>query len=90
MKVSQWRISAQIVIKKAIDNCPSRDKAEIRKAIDSAYPFGERKYHPYKIWLSVRKQYLAHLGIETKGKPVKEYRCKYCKDSKEGCLFCFR
>ncbi len=91
MKISQWRTFSQIAIKKAIDDCKSQDKTEIRKAIDAAFPFGERAYHPYKIWLSERKRYLAHLGIETKGKAVKEWqRCQYCRDSKDGCLFCFR
>ena len=76
MRISEWRAAAQIAIK---------------RAIDVAYPFGERAYHPYKVWLSVRKDYLCYLGIESKGKAVKEYqRCIYCKDSKEGCLFCFR
>ena len=34
---------------------PSGDRGkaekEIKKALREAYPFGERKYHPYKIWL---------------------------------------
>jgi hypothetical protein len=29
----------------------------IHAALLAAYPFGERKYHPYKIWLSeIRRQ----------------------------------
>jgi hypothetical protein len=29
-----------------------KPEAEIRKALFDAYPYGERRYHPYKIWLS--------------------------------------
>jgi hypothetical protein len=28
-----------------------KSDAEVKKALFDAYPFGERKYHPYKIWL---------------------------------------
>lgn len=37
--------------------------AEISKAIDDAYPFGERRYWPYKAWLKARKEFLAHHGL---------------------------
>lgn len=29
-----------------------------QKAIQNAYPFGERKYHPYKMWLKAQRDYL--------------------------------
>jgi hypothetical protein len=33
------------------------DEKAIRKAISAAYPFGERDYWPYKVWLDeVRRQ----------------------------------
>lgn len=32
---------------------------ERAKAIREAYPFGERKHHPYKMWLKAQRQYLA-------------------------------
>lgn len=31
-------------------------------AVDAAYPFGIRKYHPYKQWLKVRRYYLEPYG----------------------------
>lgn len=31
-------------------------------AIDAAYPFGQREYHPYKIWLKARRSYLGKYG----------------------------
>lgn len=33
--------------------------ADRRKAISDAYPWGERRMHPYKMWLKAQKQYLA-------------------------------
>lgn len=30
-----------------------------KKALRDAYPFGERKYFPYKAWCKARRQYLA-------------------------------
>ena len=38
---------------------------EILASIDAAYPFGERKYSPYKMWLKVRRDYLGFLGLAT-------------------------
>lgn len=97
MRISEWRAAAQITIRQAIDECKSRDKKEIKKAIDAAYPFGIRENHPYKIWLSERRIALEDLGIlppKSLKKRLPEYgqfKCKYCRDSlSSGCLFCFR
>lgn len=32
---------------------------ERAKALTVGYPFGERRYTPYKMWLKARKEYLA-------------------------------
>lgn len=68
---SAWRLAARRAIQNAIaslppDPCPS----EIKKAIDQAYPFEEREYHPYKIWLDERRTAFEELGIK-KPKPKK-------------------
>lgn len=40
---------------------------KIRKNLLEAYPFGERQYHPYKIWLSeIRRQ----LKIKPQNQPA--------------------
>jgi len=31
------------------------DHEELLRRIDAAYPFGERRYHPYKMWLEERR-----------------------------------
>lgn len=47
-----WRHSARPIIAQVIAANKGKDEKEIRAALREAYPFGERKYHPYKIWLS--------------------------------------
>lgn len=57
-----WRDVARPIIAKAIAENLGKPEKEIRKALRRAYPFGERKYHPYKIWLDeIRVQ----LGLKT-------------------------
>lgn len=54
---SHWREIAREVIRKVLTENKGKSEKEIRQALCEAYPFGERKYHPYKIWLDeVAKQ----------------------------------
>lgn len=46
-----WRDTARRVIQKVISEHPGMDKEKLKKLISKQYPFGERQYHPYKIWL---------------------------------------
>lgn len=46
-----WRDSARPIIKKALEETKGNSKEEIKKALYDAYPWGERRMHPYKIWL---------------------------------------
>lgn len=48
---SPWRVKSAQVIYKIIKENSGITIKELRKKISKAYPFGERKYHPYKIWL---------------------------------------
>lgn len=45
-----WRDSAKPIIAKVLKDNQGKTFKEIRAALREAYPFGERKYHPYKIW----------------------------------------
>jgi len=49
MSESSWRDIAAPIIRQVLA-LGLETKAQ-RKALHAAYPFGERKYHPYKIWL---------------------------------------
>jgi hypothetical protein len=48
---SSWRAYAAPIIAKVIKENEGKDMKQIRKALHDAYPFGQREYHPYQIWL---------------------------------------
>lgn len=45
-----WRDTARPIIAKVLADNKGKPEGEVKKALKAAYPFGERKYHPYKIW----------------------------------------
>lgn len=52
-----WREIAKPIIAKVIRENPGLRVQELKKLIRAEYPFGERAFHPYKIWCSeVRRQ----------------------------------
>lgn len=50
MSESHWRDHATPIIARIIAEHGKEGK-ELTTALRDAYPFGQRKYHPYKIWL---------------------------------------
>lgn len=56
---SRWRQSARAVMIRVVreqrDLGRLDDDAALLAAVDAAYPFGERKYLPYKMWLLERR-----------------------------------
>lgn len=71
---SGWAKHALKAIIAAIDANRGKPVAEVRAAIDAAYPFGPRRYHPYRQWL--RERSLAFETIETP-----ERFCEACGES---------
>ncbi len=52
MSESQWRQRSAIVIASVLATLPpTATLKEKRNAIRAAYPFGLRRFHPYKMWL---------------------------------------
>lgn len=49
---SHWRDIARPIIQSVLKAWNGQDEKELRKALFEAYPFYERRYYPYKIWLS--------------------------------------
>lgn len=47
--------------------------AQRKRALHDAYPFGERRYFPYKAWCKARRQYLAKYEPS---KPIPEHALK--------------
>ena len=73
---SHWRDRCRPIVAEIIKAWNGKDEKELRRALYEAYPFGERKRHPYKIWLNeiqlqLGKQKRAwHLGRQKKSAEV--------------------
>lgn len=62
-----WRETAARIVEAVLCRTHGQPEAVIKKALFDAYPYGERRYHPYKVWLSeIRRQ----RGIKPKAKPI--------------------
>lgn len=48
--MSTWRDHARPIVARVLAATQGMDERTIRRALRAAYPFGERRYHPYKIW----------------------------------------
>ena len=52
-----WRDIARPIVAKVLADTAGKPEPQIRSALFEAYPFGERRYTPYKIWLDeIRRQ----------------------------------
>ncbi len=58
-----WRDRARPIIADVLAKTAHSTPAEQRQALREAYPFGERRYYPYKIWLNEIK---AQRGLKKK------------------------
>lgn len=57
---ASWYEKAVEYIQEAGSKLPSDISIKDRKkAVSAAYPWGERRYHPYKMWLKAQKEYMA-------------------------------
>lgn len=71
--MSHWANTAKRIIQEVHQSLPEDATLNERmKAVDAAYPFTERRYHPYKVWLKARREYLCRYGYQPKGKPLVE------------------
>ena len=50
MNQSYWRPMASEIIREVIATVGRDDPKALRKALRDAYPWGERRLHPYRIW----------------------------------------
>jgi hypothetical protein len=48
---SHWRMLAAPIIARVLAESKGKPDAEVRAALRSAYPFGPREHHPYRVWL---------------------------------------
>jgi len=49
--MGSWRDSARPIIGEVIARVGLNDMKELRRELLKVYPFGEKKYWPYKVWL---------------------------------------
>ncbi|WFP48537.1 hypothetical protein PL263_10470 [Methylomonas sp. EFPC3] len=63
-----WRQTVAPIIADVIRAVGTDDPTKLRKALADAYPFGERKYHPYKVWRDEIKRQLGRPLNATKPK----------------------
>jgi hypothetical protein len=72
MTYASWYESAVDHIRKLDATLPADMLiADRRKAVSAAYPFGQRRYWPYKMWLKAQKEYLARFVKSDDAVPVK-------------------
>lgn len=69
---SWWREHARPIITQIIQDHPDKTDKEVRKLISDAYPFGERAYHPYKIWCSEVAIQMSQRAAIIAGRPTKQ------------------
>jgi hypothetical protein len=68
---SYWRNRAAPIIAAVIIRVGPEDYRALRKALHDAYPFGERRMHPYRIWCDeVRRQLAGHQHRRSPQLPV--------------------
>ncbi len=48
---SYWRNACAPIIREVIAAHAGEDESAVRLALRVAYPFGQRKYHPYRVFL---------------------------------------
>lgn len=56
MNGSHWRQRAAPVVARVLAETKGQPETVIKAALTAAYPFGQRAYHPYKVWLDEVKR----------------------------------
>lgn len=52
-----WRGLARPIIAEVVEANRGKPEKVVRKALRDAYPWGERDYHPYRVWCDeIRRQ----------------------------------
>lgn len=63
-----WREIHRPRIRAIIEKVGTHDKKALKNALFEAWEYGERKYHPYKIWLDEIRQQLGLKIVKKKAK----------------------
>jgi len=68
-----WRDSCAPIIRRVLAETTGSDEKAIKAALFAAYPYGQRRHHPYKIWLDeIQRQRKLKPPLGTFGPRAKE------------------
>lgn len=87
--MSWWRSHAEQVIRQALADAQAQglDEVATLTLVDSRYPFGIREYHPYQMWLKVRRELVPSLRAKQAEKiraKAPKLRNAWLEDSGQG------
>lgn len=57
--MNSWEAESMQIIRNVLKDNEHSTESELKRALKDAYPFGERKHWPYKIWCNCVKRALA-------------------------------
>lgn len=57
--MNSWEAESMQIIRNVLKDNEHSTESELKRALKDAYPFGERKHWPYKIWCGCVKRALA-------------------------------
>lgn len=81
MSGGSWRDSARPKIAEVIEANPDASEAKLRRILLDRYPWGQRKHHPYKIWLD---EINVQLGAKDARRRQKAEQERLEQDAKSG------
>ena len=59
-----WKDKANEVIAQVVRDVGTADETALKQALSKAYPFGERRMHPYKVWCEQVRKTLAGIRLQ--------------------------
>lgn len=64
--MTTWREHARPIIAEVIARVGTKDRKALRAALRAAYPYGERRMHPYRIWCHEIRVQLGDVKMPTR------------------------
>mgnify|MGYP003607948618 CR=1 FL=1 len=61
---NMWKDKAREVIAQVVRDVGTADETALKQALSKAYPFGERRMHPYKVWCEQVRKTLAGIRLQ--------------------------
>lgn len=84
--MTTWRDIARPIIAEVIDREGTDDMRKLRRALRAAYPFGERRRWPYKVWCHEIRVQLGQVEFPKRNRPLPctGQLCLFGGDAKDG------